>query len=248
MHRLSGALIAAVSAIAFTQIAFAADIPTKAPVYKAAPVVAPSWTGCYVGANVGYGWQKNQAFDAIALLDTGSDTGTGVIGGGQVGCDYQFASRWVIGIQGMVDGVNIKGNHSYPGNPLEILNFSTKWVATLTGRIGYVVVPQALLYVKGGAAWMQIDYSDTYPGGGVKYSGAADVTRNGWTIGGGVEYAFLPNWAVFAEYNYTDVGSRNVALTYTCSSGVCPFLNPYTYTEKHNLQTVLVGLNYRFGR
>jgi hypothetical protein len=39
---------------------------------------------------------------------------------------------------------------------------------------------------------------------------------------------------------------RNVALTYTCSSEVCPFVNPYTYKETHNLQTVLVGLNYRF--
>jgi hypothetical protein len=54
MRGLSTALTAAVSAVAFTQIASAADLPVKAPV---APVAAPyNWTGFYIGANIGGGW------------------------------------------------------------------------------------------------------------------------------------------------------------------------------------------------
>jgi opacity protein-like surface antigen len=93
----------------------------------------------------------------------------------------------------------------------------------------------------------RIDYSDADPiNGGFPYRGQASVTRSGWTVGGGVEYAFLPNWSAFAEYNYIDLGNRNVSLTYSCT-GTCSFQNPYTYTVSHNISEFLVGINYRFG-
>jgi outer membrane immunogenic protein len=60
MRRLSLALLAAVSTIALTQFASAADLPVRAPVYKA-PVMVPvyDWTGFYVGGNVGYSWGRS---------------------------------------------------------------------------------------------------------------------------------------------------------------------------------------------
>src|SRR5690348_9438301 len=36
--------------------ALAADLRTKAPIYKAPPPVVQSWNGFYVGANAGHGW------------------------------------------------------------------------------------------------------------------------------------------------------------------------------------------------
>jgi outer membrane immunogenic protein len=234
--------------------ALAADLPINAPVFKA-PVAAPvySWIGCYIGGNVGYGWQGNKPSDPSFSGDIGSDTGSGVVGGGQVGCDYQFSgSKWVVGIAGMFDGAGVKGSHSVPfayaGDSAETMTFNTDWFATLTGRVGYAVVPQALLYFKGGAAWAHTTYSDVDPSGATyaPFSGQANATPSGWTIGGGTEYAFRPNWSVFVEYDYIDLGSRNVALTYNCGAG-CGFANPYTFRETQNLQTILVGLNYRFG-
>lgn len=96
----------------------------------------------------------------------GSDTGTGVVGGGQIGWDYQFAGTgFVVRIQGMFDGSGVKGSLRPNGagsvvNPVgftanETLGFKTEWFATLTGRLGYLVQPQALIYLKGGGMGTQ---------------------------------------------------------------------------------------------
>jgi outer membrane immunogenic protein len=249
-------LATAIAAIALIGTpAFAADMAVKMPVKAPPPMPIPvySWTSCYIGGNVGPGWGRNQVNDFRTLpgFDVGSDTGTGVVGGGQIGCDYQTAN-WVFGVQGMFDGSGVKGNlvpngANTPANnpigftPNERLGFKIEWFATLTGRIGYLVQPQALLYLKGGAAWAHNTYSDndlTIP-----VLGNGSANPSGWTIGGGLEYAFLPNWSAFVEYNFIDFGSRNVTIVYNPADG---FTNPYGYTEKQNLQTVLFGLNYRF--
>jgi outer membrane immunogenic protein len=234
--------------------AFAADMPVKARPVPAAPIY--SWTGCYVGGSIGAGWQRTSTRDAEPTtappLDTGTDTATGVVGGGQVGCDYQFASNWVAGIQGSFDGTDLKGSHvapfAYSGDNTETFSSKTDWLATLTGRLGYVVLPQTLLYLKGGAAWVHSHYSDADPSAipVVPYLGTASATRTGWTLGGGGEYLLGRSWSVFAEYDYIGLGSDTLAFTYNCGA-VCGFNNPYHYSEKQNLQTVLAGLNYRFG-
>ena len=223
--------------------ASAADLPPMpgpGPVYSKGPPPMWGWTGCYVGGNIGFGWQNNSAFDPFLFLDTGTDTGTGFVGGGQVGCDYQFASSWVVGIQGMFDGASVSGSHLYSGSATETLGTKTPWFGTFTGRIGYAFMPQTLLYFKGGAAWARNDFSDVDPANAPPFSGQASATRSGWTTGVGVEYALQRNWSLFAEYNYLDFGRQNVALTYNS-------INPYTYSERNSLQTVLVGVNLRFG-
>lgn len=241
MRKLVGSLVAAV--VLGCGSALAADLPVKAP--PKAVVATWNWSGCYVGANVGYGWQKSKTVDADGSIDPvgfngGSDTGTGMVAGGQLGCDYQ-SSNWVFGVQGMFHWANISGSHDWSSAPGEALRTEASWFGTATGRVGYAVQPQTLLYVKGGAAWVHNKYSDNCPGVGCggPFAGIASATRVGWTIGGGAEYAFRPNWSVFAEYNYMDFGTNNTLLTYVPAS-------VYTYAYSHTLQTVMVGVNYRF--
>jgi outer membrane immunogenic protein len=239
-------LAAAIAGSVVAGGAFAADLPT----YKAPPVYASSppvwsWTGCHIGANVGYGWQTNHAYDPQAAASAGSDSGDGFAGGGQLGCDYQ-AGAWVFGLQGMVDGAGIKGSHLYPGDPTETLGADTSWFATETARIGYAVMPQALLYFRGGLAEAGIRYTDVDPSVSAysPYWGSASVTRTGWTIGGGVEYSFARNWSIFVEYDYMGFGSQNTTLPYSAPNPANA--TPYTYRETNDLQTVLVGLNFKF--
>jgi outer membrane immunogenic protein len=248
---------AALSAVIGIGAASAADLPRP---YTKAPAMAPmvsTWTGCYVGGNIGAGWQRTTTTDvnpsnAGSFSDAGTDTGSGIVGGGQVGCDYQFASNWVVGVQGMFDGADVKGSHfapfAYAGDNTERFAARTDWFGTLTARIGYAVTPQALLYLKGGVAWVHTNYSDADASGTifVPYTGVVSSTRIGWTIGGGGEYRLNQNWSLFAEYDYIGLGSKTLGYTYTCGA-VCGFNDPYFYSEKQNLQTVLVGLNYRFG-
>ena len=87
------------------------------------------------------------------------------------------SGQWVIGARNMFDGTTISGGAT--------------WFDTLTARGGYLVQPNVLLYVQGGAAW-------------------AETTNNtGWTAGGGVEWMFVPHWSTFLEYNYMDFGTAS---------------------------------------
>ena len=84
------------------------------------------------------------------------------------------------------------------------------------------MIPQALLYFKGGAAWVKSKYLDTDPSGTiyVPYSGQVTAIRTGWIIGGGVEYLLKSNWSVFAEYNYIDIGDKSLGFTYRLRRGL----------------------------
>jgi outer membrane immunogenic protein len=141
----------------FAGPAMAADLPaqayTKAP--AAAQVMTPNWTGCYIGANVGGGWAHTRQEFAPApftgLLFSDSQGGD-VIGGGQVGCDYQF-DRFVIGAQGQFDFGRINSSAIEPLFPTFTSAAQTKQIFTATARVGDLVTPSVLVYVKGGAAW-----------------------------------------------------------------------------------------------
>jgi outer membrane immunogenic protein len=239
----------ALAAIGMAGSAMAADLRARAPVYKAPPpVVAYNWTGCYVGGNVGYGWAPKQWTDGG--IEFTSHTADGVVGGGQLGCDYQ-TGPWVFGIQGMFDWSGMRGDSRSIIDPVLIDSTRVSWFATLTGRIGYAVQPMTLLYVKGGAAWVRDKHDECCVTAttpviedeiGFLGDGFARVTRYGWTVGAGFEHMFRHNWSFFVEYDYIGLGTRAVTFTPTP-----PTTLPFIYNIRQNVQTVLVGLNYRFG-
>lgn len=86
--------------------ASAADLPRKAPPYMPPPVPALTWTGCYLGGNIGGAWANVEVSDVPTGV-TASRSNSGFAGGGQIGCDYQMGA-WVIGIRNMFDGTSIR--------------------------------------------------------------------------------------------------------------------------------------------
>ena len=151
-------LLAGIAAATFCGApALAADLPTK-PVYKAAPAPMPvaTWTGCYVGANIGWSEHRAEVFDQVPSppVSVGSHSASGFAGGGQAGCDYQVG-QWVFGIGGLFDGADVRGHHNDQFGNEWITK--TPWFATLTGRIGFSVQPMSLIYFRGGAAWVRAD-------------------------------------------------------------------------------------------
>jgi outer membrane immunogenic protein len=228
------------AAIAVTTLAsasaLAADLPQR-PVYKAAPVMiapAPTWTGCYVGGNIGAGWGRAQVTDNGTGAGV-SGTNTGFVGGGQIGCDYQFAGGFVIGARDMFDGSSLNSGSTFAtGNFVNgTANSKTTWFNTLTARIGYAVVPNTLIYFQAGGAWTRTTQS-IYNAAGVQLGQFAN-NNGGYDVGGGAEYMFAPNWSTFLEYNYMNFGTNSG----TTTTGVPVSL-------KHDTQTFLVGVNYRF--
>src|SRR5262249_8865540 len=123
----------------------------------------------------------------------GSHNPSSGIGGGQVGCDYQFAGGFVIGIAGDYEWAYATGTSA---DGLNNAIFATtgftdqsriRSLASVTGRIGYAW-DRFLLYVKGGGAWERDEYSIFGPpfpalGGAAFEVGFAAETRSGWTVG-----------------------------------------------------------------
>ncbi len=226
-----------------TASARAADLPQR-PVYTPALVMMPMmWTGCYIGLNAGAGWGNAQ----ITNNNTGagvSGTNTGFVGGGQMGCDYEFGGGFVIGARDMFDGTSLNSGTAY-NDPIGFgsgtFNSKTSWFNTLTARIGYAVMPNALVYFQGGGAWTRTTQSITTSSG--VQTGQIANSKGGYDVGGGVEYLFAPNWSVFAEYNYMNFGTNNGTAFGGFGSG-CRANCSFSLT--HNTQTLLAGVNWRF--
>jgi len=244
----------AVSAILGVSSASAADLPTRA--YTKAPAAVPvmtyNWAGCYVGGNLGGGWAKTEQTrvglvngTVLPAQDYGSDSGSSFIGGGQIGCDYQFGGNWVVGVQGMFDFGTINSSHIIPPFPTFSTADSTKNMYTATARIGYLFVPQVLAYVKGGGAWTRTD-SSVFGSVPVNFlsESALGNDRSGWTVGGGLEWMFAPGWSVFGEYNYMDFGGKDIG--YIPGPLTRPGSVGDLLSTRLTAQTALFGVNYKF--
>jgi len=217
--------------------AHAADLRARRPPPPPPPpVVAPvpvfSWTGCYIGANIGGAWAHKDF--SVNGFDDGSHSASGIAGGGQIGCDYQFASNWLIGIQGMFDGADLTGDRSFGD---ETFHTKVRWFGTVTGRLGFLVTPSFLIYGKGGVAFVGDHHSFTEDS---SFASTGDFTRTGWDAGVGLEWMFFPSWSVWLEWDHMGFGDRNETFI---------FPNGHFFVEnvKQNVDKVLVGVNYRFG-
>ena len=227
--------------------AVAADMPVKAlPL-----ALLPSWTGFYIGGNVGGGFGDGRFTDnfvpfgpPIGGVDA-SPRPAGWVGGLQAGYDYQINSI-LLGLEGDFTWLGTKSSFScFPLLAPQTCSADPEWVAAVTGRLGVVVEPALLLYVKGGPAWIRDTYTDLALPGAPAIAVPGDLfvghdIRAGWTAGVGLEYMFLPRWSVRLEYDYYGFPDRSVEF-----DGV----NGGVFTEliKQDLQTVTVGVDYHFG-
>src|SRR5438105_522634 len=92
-------------------IAQAADLPVKAR--PMAPVVAPifNWTGCYIGIEGGGAWGRSKHTNSAGDITPEFDLSGGLVGG-TLGCNYQFAPTWVIGVEGDLSWSGKRGSTS----------------------------------------------------------------------------------------------------------------------------------------
>jgi outer membrane immunogenic protein len=206
MRRFQCALLATVAAIGFAPVASAADLPTKGPYYKA-PVAAPafSWTGFYIGGDVGYGWGTSDG----TLTNSGgtspvpySADPNGIIGGGFLGYNYQI-NQFVVGVEADWQAADLTGSAS---SAAYTMSTRVNDYGSLRGRLGYAM-DRWLVFATGGWAWGKASTSYGFTGAAPFFTNT--FTGNGWTAGGGVEYAITNNWLARIEYRYTDLGSHS---------------------------------------
>jgi outer membrane immunogenic protein len=247
-------LSAAVCSLSIAGPSLAADMPmyaAKAP----APAFAFNWSGCYLGAHAGGGWANKAITDPVQLVQdslsgapvtagvtTVNVSPSGAVVGGQIGCDYQFAPNWVVGVEGAASGSTMKGSTSVAlpfGNPGDtaLVTARTDFLPSATVRLGYAV-DRVLFYVNGGAAWEGGKYTatGTFAGTGFGFEGLDQ--RFGWTVGGGVEWAFWHHWSAKLEYDYFGFGHGSVLMSDAINGVSGPV------DVKQSVQIVKLGLNF----
>ena len=209
--------------------ASAADMPSAAS-YQKAPIVSPAynWTGFYIGAMGGYGWsdQVRATIGGLTVSASSNDL-KGGFAGGTVGYNWQ-TGQMVLGIEADAAWSDIKYSEPIFGGTLtdKIQSFGS-----VTGRIGFAA-NAALFYVKGGYAWADNEVSATSFGA----TFAESRFHSGWTVGGGLEYLFVPNWSGKVEYMYADYSNANY-LTNFVPGGIGLGVT---------VNTVKAGINYHF--
>jgi outer membrane immunogenic protein len=268
----------ALSSFASPSMVSAADLPPAAApsVYAKAPMISPAinWSGFYGGVNLGYGWGSGD----MSLADvTPGDPGNsgfpptpqsvgnrsnGVIGGGQVGYNWQMGSL-VTGLEADIQGSGIKGTAQAPlatfglGDLSAVASGSSEqklsWFGTVRGRVGVTVTPDLLLFGTGGLAYGNVSHS-----GNATFTFAGDPTifgfpvqssqtKIGWAAGAGAEWMFARNWSANVEYLHIDLGGSS-AVGGTVINGT-PFLispDAVSYHWHNSFDTVRAGVNYHF--
>jgi outer membrane immunogenic protein len=247
-------LLSSVAFLGLATAAAAADLParTMAPApFVAVPVF--TWTGFYVGAQVGYSWGND---DALGLLNGdvvtvggvpfvvsgvgGGDDSDGFVLGGHVGYNVQFGS-FVVGVEGDLEYADLGGNNNafvltgVPGVFALNSGLGIDWQGSIRARLGFAF-DRVLVYATGGFAFASIDDSNNFailaPG---FVNGDDSVT--GWTLGVGVEYAITNNLTTRLEYRYTNYDDSNNAFFDNVA------LNNGGDLDFH---TVRLGLSYKF--
>ena len=198
--------------------ALAADMPQR-PVYKTPVMMAPppTWTGFYIGGDVGYGWGTSDGTltnSAGAFPVPYSADPNGVIGGGFLGYNYQI-NQFVVGIEADWQAADLTGSASSPLFGGFTMSTKVNDYGSLRGRLGYAM-DRWLIFATGGWAWGNASTSYAVTGTPAFYKNS--FTGNGWTAGAGVEYAFTNNWLARFEYRYTDLGSHSYVDTVSNSA------------------------------
>jgi outer membrane immunogenic protein len=235
--------------VGVSAVADAADLHVKAPPRPAPPpVVVPppfSWSGFYVGGNLGAAWSHRSLTDSRFGLqfDNGNNNAT-FVGGGQVGFNYQI-NNFVLGAEGDFDWA---AKNSNTGTGVFIPTVGTigvtsnnRWISSLAARFG-VAVDRLLFYGKAGGGWVGADGFTLTNSTGASFLAASSRTDSGWLAGGGVEWAITDAWSARLEYDYLGLGNR----TFTVPLGSPILPNDTFTTHNRNVQMATVGINYRF--
>lgn len=224
-------------------------------IYKVRPAAAgPSWSGFYLGANVGYGVARDPGRSiltqpGLTAPDTFNLSPRGVLGGVQLGYSWNIAPTWVLGVEADLQA-SAQSDSTTCVTSCLATPFTTvfsrasqelPWLGTVRGRVGWSS-GSTLYYVTGGWAYGRVTtaYSVDLNQGVDFRSFSHD--RTGWVVGGGLETQLAGGWTVKAEYLYVDLGTVTDAFVYA-------FDPTARYDESSAIRNHIarLGLNYRWG-
>jgi outer membrane immunogenic protein len=215
MHRLLLTILLTTAAIP----ALAADLPGKAPA-RPAPAPVADWTGFYIGIHGGYGWGKAGLDDAALNSDVSEELhlsepkGKGAVFGAHAGYNWQLGQRWVAGLEIDYSAARIKDTQSASFDfdcclVTRTLEAKIDRLASVRARMGFLVMPEFLLYGTGGLAWANLKVTDTFAQPNDLRVFQSDTNRFGWAAGAGGEWKLWNSGLMFrVEYLHYDFGAQ----------------------------------------
>ena len=254
--------------------ALAADLPARMYSKVPAPMLSPAynWSGFYVGVHAGYGFGDNDTVSTVGQPPLGTLPPTnilnvtggarpgsvgldrdGFVGGGQIGYNWQTGPNWVFGFETDISYTDFNTSRTVitsplagPGSLSNTFSSNMDYFGTVRGRLGYSW-DRTMVYATGGLAYARIENSAQFTGtaGQLQFVASSDRTKTGYTVGGGIEHAFSPNWSMKAEYLYYDLGSNTLAVNVI--PGSLGGGTGYDTRFDHDGHIVRAGLNYKFG-
>jgi outer membrane immunogenic protein len=234
--------------------ASAADLhrPPPAVPPAPAPIVAAiyTWTGFYIGGHIGWGSAELETtlvdpfFPFVAGTRFGGEGADGFLGGVQAGFNWQ-AGAWVFGVEAQASWADITREGTItavgPGGSNTLVHStSIDVLGSLAARLG-VAFNNALIYAKGGAAFLDWSSSVAFAGPNVPAVGSVSFgdTKWGWMVGAGVEWGFITNWSAKIEYNFMNFGLNQESFAL---GGVSS-----RFDHDLDVHVVKLGMNHRFG-
>jgi outer membrane immunogenic protein len=240
-------LVASVALLGLgTGMAGAADLPVKSPPPYGPPPF--TWTGFYIGANVGGAWSQTTNWTDTFGLNWSNGNNRRFIGGGQLGFNYRFGN-FVVGVEGEYDAIASNNNNNNnnviivgPLGDTFQLTSNDNWVSTLAARFGFAA-DYWLFYAKAGGGWVgNNNLTITDLTAGASFSPTSNI-RGGVLVGAGIEWAFATNWTLKAEYDYLSLGGHS----FTVPGTAIPALAGDVFTSNsRNFQMAKVGANFLF--
>lgn len=187
-----------------------------------APASAANWNGFYIGLHAGgatgdVDWTNvtnstgGNTDIEFGPADTIGQSPDGVLGGAQLGFNYQF-TNWLVGFEVAGSGLDFDETTANPNaTEAEFVSSEIEWLATAAARLGFTSM-DSLFYLKGGYATANIATEHTNPDGAgadLANSYSTDETHHGWVAGVGFEHMIGSNVSVGVEYNYVDLGNTD---------------------------------------
>lgn len=181
----------------------------------AAVPASADWGGLYVGVHAGGAWgdtdittrsNTTNGFWEVLNGDSFTVDRGGVLGGAQLGYDYAF-SNWVVGLE--LAGSMGDLDQTIFLTTDDQFSVETNWIASASLRAGYLVRPNALVYLKGGFAAGEVETREVDISGGLLGRFATSETHSGWLAGVGIEHAISSDLSFAVEYNYIDLGNQD---------------------------------------
>lgn len=173
--------------------------------------VAPAnrWTGFYAGVVFGHAQSFTEWSDPFFGLMSGEFDGKNAFGGLNAGFNWQ-SGRWIYGFEGDAVFTSIRSSNAnsvcfcFPAET-EITH-----ILSFRGRVGYLVMPNTLVFVSGGIAAANMKF-------GIVGLQTGSAVEAGPAVGAGIEVQVLGNWTLKGEYLFMSFGSSEACNTVVCA-------------------------------